>query len=428
MSLSPISVSPLSLRWLLLLIAAVPLCLPAQERQRPTRPSGPSKNEKHVGRQQAEFAATFHRELAGGGDMKRWRPGKNLVVGSYGVYQALATVHLGARGGTARQLSRAMGIEDMGLAPFHTACQGLTNAHEAEPQTDGFSLILANSLWGHRGRKFQQNFVENVRRLHGDGLQPVDLRRPELAAAAINDWAAERTSELITRVVLPQHLKEEGTRLVLVNATFFKGQWAVGFPAGDSAKRPFRLPNGDVVQVQTMQMLGRHRYARSKSLTILEKPYKGDLSMVFIVPASGAALLALEKALSYDLLSTLVSKAEWQEVIVSLPRFTIASTMSIKQPLIGLGVKSMFEHYYSDLSGMGGKKYDLHVAQALHAAMIEIDEAGAKPGEPADLVRHEGGERVPVFRANRPFLFFVRQRQTGAILYTGRVLDPQNLR
>jgi serine protease inhibitor len=283
----------------------------------------------------------------------------------------------------------------------------------------------------------------------------------------INAWVEKRTREHIKDPFPPGAL-DGFTRLVVANAIYFKGQWMIPFEVSLTKDRPFTLSGGKKVQVPTMHAdsLEVARYAAfngdgtffttpsaipprtkdtakfypgAQGFQMLELPYKGgELSMVVIVPRSTDRLQGLEKRLNADNLRSWVGKFQQRAVHVDLPKFKLEASFDLKQTMQALGMKRAFrnpsEKQGAQFDGMSdvkvSREQQLYISKVLHKAFVETSEKGtvaaaATAGESSEGADEPAVPFTPEFKADRPFVFLIRDQKTGAILFLGRVLNPK---
>ena len=217
---------------------------------------------------------------------------------------------------------------------------------------------------------------------------------------------------------------------MLTNAIYFKGSWELPFKKRLTHEASFFLPHGKEINVLTMIQTESFGYAEESDLQLLEMPYKGgELSMVALLPSKQKAIEDFEQPLTVEKLGHWIGKLRTQRVEVHLPRFKMVSTFQLKTALSGLGMSDAFSPFDADFSGITGKK-NLFVSEAVHKAFVEVNEEGAEAAAATAIVvmkaspAKESPPPPPVFRADHPFLFLIRHKPSGAILFLGRVTNP----
>ena len=352
----------------------------------------------------------------------------NLVLSPYSISSALAMVCAGARGETARQMEQVL---------HFTRCK--TNLHELfsrldavlrATQTSGIELNIANSLWPQAKYEFRDGFLSQLKTHYRASLTPLDYARdPEQARATINAWVDEQTRHKITDIIGPGVL-DELTRMVLVNAIYFKGVWAVPFPESSTQPDKFYSDAGKAITVPFMNRQGHFGYFENDELQTLVIPYRENrLQMVILLPRKRDDIAALESRMNPASLAAWTSKTRNEEVRVAMPKFKMSGGFKLTEALQALGLKDAFAAARADFSGMDGRLHWLYLSAVLHRAFIEVNEKGTEAAAATSVVitTTSVSPRQPrEFRADHPFLFLIRESTTGTILFMGRVSKPEN--
>ena len=361
-----------------------------------------------------EFAWALYHQLPG-------REG-NVFFSPYSISQALAMVYAGAKGATADEMAAALSFR-LPAARVHPAFNAL--ARGLEPDSDDvFRLAIANSAWGQAGKHFEDAYLETLARYYGAGLQLTDFAaRPEPSRVAINEWVEEHTERLI-KDLLPRGSITSLTRLVLANAIYFKGDWETPFEKERTSPGEFTRLDGSTAQAEMMHGQGTLRAARADGVTTVELPYKGgSVSMLVLVPDAGtfdrfvagmdaAALGAVEDALRA------------RTVALALPKFEFSYDAGLRPPLEALGMTLAFTPDAADLSGMDGTR-ELYVSDVVHKAFVRVDEKGTEAAAATGVIVGATSAPTDVLEVtvDRPFLFLIRDGETGAALFVGQVTD-----
>ena len=350
----------------------------------------------------------------------RERPG-NLFLSPYSISTALAMTYAGARGQTADQMARALHFP---LPPdrLPAAYEPLISSIHGGPEPRPYQLLVANALWGREGLEFRPEYLRVVEAHFGAGLFRVDFRSPEPARRTINAWVADKTRDKIGELIGPGALAPE-TLLVLTNAIYFKGDWLTPFPRSDTWDEDFHAAGPGRVRVPMMHRTGRLGYAERDGFQALELPYKGDaLAMLVLLPRTTDGLAVLEGTLSLDGLDM----RERRLVRVSFPRFRLEGGFALQEVLAAMGMPDAFRRE-ADFSGMTGRR-EPFISAVLHKAYVDVNEQGTEAAAATGVVMRPTAAPVdrPVeFRADHPFLFLIRDRRTGSILFLGRVANPK---
>jgi len=348
----------------------------------------------------------------------------NLFLSPYSVSTALAMTYAGARGETERQMADVLHFT-LGQEQLHPAFAVLESLVKAAGDGSGCTIHVANSLWGQQGYGFLEEFLALNRKHYGAAFSEVDFERAtEQARQTINAWVAQQTQQIIKELLQKGQL-DPADVLVLTNAIYFKGDWASKFDLKQTRDAPFRISKTDQVVVPMMQQFGQFAFAATDELDLLELPYAGDrLSMVLLLPKKVDRLAALEQSLSTENLDQWLGRLRQQPVHVTLPRFTLGSRFDLTRTLVAMGMPDAFSSSKADFSGMTGRR-DLFIGLVIHEAKVKVNEEGTEAAAATAVVMTLKGSRPPAFVADHPFLFLIRDKQTGSILFMGRVANPK---
>jgi serpin B len=296
-------------------------------------------------------------------------------------------------------------------------------------------LTLANRLFGKKGYAFREKFLAQLQDSYQAPLEEMDFSNSTESTKRINGWVEEKTRERIKNLI-PAGVLNGGTRLVLVNAVYLKAPWMEAFTAAATKPEPFHVGGGAAKDVPTMVRKYHFGYAKHDGYTAVTLPYYGgDLHFLVIVPDEVKGLADVEKKLTAEALAD-CAKLEAKDVILHLPKFKIeGATISLTKELEALGMKSAFDHPAgsADFSRMAPRTPAdyLYISDVLHKTFIAVDEKGTEAAA-ATAVIMRAGSAAPAKRpdpievkVDRPFLFAIQHRESGACLFLGRVMDPQ---
>ena len=359
--------------------------------------------------------------------------GANLICSPFSIRVVLAMVLAGARGETAAQMKRALGFGDDEEA-LH-GDMGAALRWLESLRANGCDFDVANSLWIQRGAPILDGFRDRMERHYGGESRSVDYRTDaEAVRVRVNSWVEENTRGMIRELLSPRSLTRD-TRLVLANAIAFRGAWAFPFPADFTHDAVFRLATGARRTASFMSQEEVLPYLKGPSYQAVDLPYQGErLSLLVILPDADDGLEALEERLDADWLRECSRQLVRRQVEVELPKFRLEWGGHLRDELAALGVNDVFDRSRADLSGINGlrppSEEALFVSQVVHRAVIEVDESGTTAAAAsANVITTVSALPLPppppVFRADHPFLFAIRERASGAILFLGRVVDPE---
>jgi serpin B len=292
----------------------------------------------------------------------------------------------------------------------------------------GYQLTIANSLWGQKGFGFLPEFLKLTKDNYGACLEEVDFAADtEGSRKIINDWVEKATQEKIKELIPAGDLSTM-TVLVLANAVYFKGDWMTKFKVAKTKDEPFQLTAEEKVNVPMMHQNGEFNYAEDGDVQVLEMPYIGsDLAMVIFLPRKVDVLPAMEERLTTEFLWEWLGRLENKEVMVALPRFKVTKSFRLEDDLVEMGMSDAFSPT-ADFSGMTKKK-NIFIGTVLHKAFVEVNEEGTEAAAATAVVVKEELREFklpPMFRADRPFFFLIRDLRSGSILFMGRISDPRS--
>ena len=353
----------------------------------------------------------------------------NLFLSPYSISVALAMTYAGACGETESQMANTLHFtlpQDKLHAAFNALNLALAQRGEGAKGKDGqeFRLNVVNALWGQEGYEFLTEFLDTLAKNYDAGLNLVDfIGATEEARNTINRWVSDQTEARIEDII-PQGALDALTRLVLTNAIYLNAAWLNPFAEESTADGAFHLLDGSQVTVPMMHQTESFSYTGGDGYKALELLYDGsELSMVVLLPDEGD-FAAFEAALDAEVVKGIVSSLEQRNVAVTLPRFEFDAEFSLKEVLGTMGMPVAFSTA-ADFSGMTGNR-DLMIGNVLHKSFVSADEAGteAAAATAVEMELTAAPEASAEFNADRPFVFLIRDIETEAILFVGRVTNP----
>ncbi len=367
-----------------------------------------------------QFAFDLYKQVNKGG---REKEKNNLFFSPCGISTALAMVYTGARGQTAEEMAKTLHFT-MPKEELAQACQSLLATLPGVNQR-GCRLIAANRLWGQRGYGFADSFLATIREQFAADLAAVDFAQPDAVCQAMNAWAREKTAGKITQITDPSTI-DKSQRFALTNAVYFKGQWAALFNQDDTTVAPFFTEDGKI-DIAMMTLRETCRYGVADDMAILEKTYRGGrIAMMILLPENEPGSMAdLERLLSADKVKEWSRHLRKQEVEIYLPRFKLETDLPLDALLASMGMSKVFQPDQADLSGITTGKERLWLGYASHRAFVTVDEQGTEAAAVTGVGGMGAPPKIPVFRADHPFVFLICDTRTGAILFLGRLMKPE---
>jgi serpin B len=366
-----------------------------------------------------QFALDLYAQLA------KDSPRDKIFFSPLSISAILAQAYAGARGNTAREMKAALHF-DLEPDQLHPAMGALLKHLEQIGGQGGNELSIANALWLDQNFQLLPAFAALCRDHYSAVPHILDFMH---AAAAqrqiINDWVEEHTRGKISDLMPPGSLNSD-TRLVLTNAVYFDGHWESVFQPDNTWDEAFTAAGKQSVKVPMMRQVGKFNYMGEQDLQMLEMPYVGrEVSMLILLPREVDGLADLEKDLTAKGVADRIGRLQEQKVRIFLPRFEMKAGYQLNPTLETLGMREAFSRKTADFSGMGNAP--LFIDLVVHKAFIEVNEKGTKAAAAsgAKAAKSKPSHEPPVFRADHPFIFLIRDMRSGSILFLGRVMNPK---
>jgi len=342
----------------------------------------------------------------------------------------MAMVYEGAKGQTAQEIGNVFHFP----ADISQVRGGYQNAFAAiNNNSSSYTLSTANALWVQNNYQLLDNYTSAVKTYYGGSITNLDfVNNPSTAVSTINQWVANKTANKIQNILSISDISQY-TRLILTNAIYFKAAWESIFNKSATQEKDFTTGNGNHTQASMMEQTSNFAYADVGNAQLLQLPYKGnDISMFVLLPKDNN-LSAVDNGLNYQKISGWEKELQNQFVDVSLPKFKIETEEHMPSDLKAMGMPTAFSPTAADFSGIAPIKNpseNLYISDVIHKAFIDTDENGTEAAAATAViigvtsVAYPAPPKPVVFNANHPFIFFIRQNQTGNILFIGRVVSP----
>jgi serpin B len=368
---------------------------------------------------EAGLGVALYRQLATGTG--------NVAIAPSSLVTVLGMIEAGARGATAQQLVDAFHVPRP-AAQLSIAIGGLAQSFAAR-SSGGVKLDEVDQAWLQQGRSVLTPYADTLAGPFGAPLATIDFDHAGAAASTINSWFSDNTHGKITKLLEASDLENQVV-LVLTDAVYLDAQWAHGFDTKRTAPAPFHTGAGTVENVPTMHLDGgeiesgpRLGYAAGTGWKAVALPYKGNqLEMDVIVPDD---LHAFESTFDGARLAAVLAAIQPANVVLSMPKFDVTAQSDLVSPLRQLGVRDVFDPSQADLSGIDGR-HDLFVSAVKQKVVVHVDEQGTvAAAATAGIAQASAAPLETVVQIDQPFVYVVRDRTTGAVLFLGRVTDPQ---
>jgi serpin B len=358
---------------------------------------------------------------------------ENFMYSPYSIYLALAMAYAGARGETAAQMMDTLHLcpsgeqlnESFLMLNDIIEQSKIKKSDNASKQVEYFNILIANALWGQKGYAFEPEYISSMEKYYGGVLQSLDFKNaPESARMEINDWVAEKTQQRITDLIAPGTISPS-TELIITDAIYFYSFWSKQFSESDTMNDTFFLINGNEISAPFMNKSKQlYFYTEDDDYQTIQMPYSAEkLYMIIILPRDGK-FEKVEHALDKQKLKSICNKGGFVKVDLSLPKFKYESSYQMSPTLIKMGMTDAFSPA-ADFSGITPDG-SLFISDVNHKTIISVDEKGTEAAA-ATKVSMRGDPiitKTAEFIANRPFIYLIQHRDTGVILFMGRVMNP----
>ncbi|MBN1366424.1 MAG: serpin family protein [Dehalococcoidales bacterium] len=353
----------------------------------------------------------------------------NLFYSPFSISSALAMTYAGARGETADQMEATLHFL-LPQSQLHTAFKNISDTitnrvYESDgAEIEGFMLRNVNALWGLQGYPFLDSFLNTLTENYGSELTTLDfINEPEESRIIINDWVSERTENRINNL-LQQGAITPFTRLVLTNAIYFKAGWLYEFYEGNTIDGTFNLIDDKTVSVPMMKQTETFKYGKGTDYQAIELMYRGQAtSMVIILPANGH-FESFQDNLDYPILEGIIKNMEHEKVNLTLPKFEFSADFELGKTLEEMGMPLAFTEQ-ADFTGMADTYEPLFISKVIHKAFVAVDEKGTEAAAATAAIIVVTAPAKPVdMNIDRPFIFLIRDMETDAIMFIGRVMNP----
>ncbi len=343
----------------------------------------------------------------------------NLFFSPFSVSSALGMTYAGARENTAAEMKNALSFE-LENTLLHDTFKQLNQKMTESANKDGQKLNIANGLC-LTGGDVSEDFKSLLQKNYSAELFSGDLEK-------INNWVKTKTENKIEKIL---DSLDPNSVCVLLNAIYFKGIWENQFDVKDTREAPFKISGIEEIKVPFMYQKSSFKLIEKDDYQTISLPYKGNLmSMVVILPQKADGLASLEKDLSPEKLNELLAEidsASPQKTILFLPKFKFETGYNLVPACAALGMKDAFAGTAADFSGMGWPKGKLWISQIKHKAFVEVNEEGTEAAAATAVeMATKSISMDPIFRADHPFIFIIRENSTGSILFMGRTADPRS--
>ncbi len=361
-------------------------------------------------------------------DIYRHLAAKNndsLFISPYSISSALSMTYAGASGKTALEMEHLLFLNP----DIHRSMAALIDDINTVP-SDTALTKTANALWPAKDELLLESYSDKVKKYYGASLTKLDYKnKTEEARTTINRWVGRKTEGKIENMI-GQGILNKDTSLVLTNAAYFKSEWMSKFEPQNSRATSFNISPSESVQTIMMTKTDKEiKYLKESDFEIAEIPYKNNrFSMLIILPNKGLELASIESKLDYLKFSAWTVFMSPQKVRLTIPKFKTEQNFELGDALTKMGMGSAFNPNEADFSGMNGKK-NLHIGAVIHKTFLEVGEEGTEAAAATAVIITKTSlgpqeDYFVEFKADRPFIYLIRDNLTGAIIFIGRYTKP----
>lgn len=351
-------------------------------------------------------------------------PEKNMFFSPYSISTALSMTYAGAKGETEKQMSEVLNFEE-NKKDFHENYGYFQEKIAELNSTNGIELKLANKIWLQKNYSIQEKFGKTMKKNYSAPIEKADFKNPKERKSAredINLWVSKVTEKKIPELI-PENFFTEQTRMVLVNAIYFAGNWKYSFNEKMTRQLPF-YRGKEQQRLEFMQTETKFKYLEQKEFQVLEMPYKDDkMSMLVFLPSFKINMKEFYEMFTPEFYNKAISQMKETKVLVRIPKFELSEEYELEKVLPKMGMADAFSRK-ADFSAMSKTK-DLKIDKVIHKSFIEINEKGteAAAATAVSMGRKNGGVKKLVFNANRPFLFLIKENKNNTILFFGQMTE-----
>ena len=334
---------------------------------------------------------------------------QNVFFSPWSMSSAFAMLNEGARGNTAKEIQQVFGFEEDNYKKFAAINEKL------EQKNTGYQLSTANALWLAPDFVPHKKYVDAITTYYGGEVSTVDFT--DNATKTINNWVSKKTEEKIPELFKPD--LDERTKFVITNAVYFNGTWTVPFDDKLTRDDKFIVKTGKDVTVPFMNRDGYYNYTKNEKMEMIEMPYEGDkASMLILLPTRIEGITSLEDYLTAENMEKWKIQMSETRRMLQIPKFSLETEYNLVSEMMKMGISDAFGP--ADFAGMSDQP--LFVNRAVHKAFVDVNEKGTEAAAATGIGGFQSGPEE--FRADHPFVFIIQEKETGQILFIGRVMNP----
>lgn len=356
---------------------------------------------------------------------------ENLILSPYSISLALAMTYAGARGETESQMEDVLHFTQ-GQTATHASFNALDLALSQRDNSgldkdqEPLKLNIANAVWAEQTLGFLEEYLDTIAVNYGAGIHLADfINQFDAARREINNWVSKKTEDKI-KDLLPDGSVGPDTRMILVNAIYFKADWLAQFDPDSTQNQTFHLLDGSETTVEMMnEGMYDVPYMQGDGYQAIELAYAGESAAMDIIVPDQGMFDEFELSFNQDTLDQILNSMQPASIEVGLPKFEFTKDFNLSDTLKNMGMADAFDPDIADFSGMTGER-DLFIGNVIHKAFVAVDEQGTEAAAATAVIMETTS--APFFEisltVDRPFIFIIRDTISGQILFIGRVLNP----
>ncbi len=366
--------------------------------------------------EQKDFVFAFYSEVAKNNEKS------NVFFSPLSISTAFSMAYEGAQANTASETQQVFGFDSDDKKRQEKISELLSRLNNKD---DWYTLQVANALWVKDGYKIKQDYLDTAKTHYSSTVDNVDFVTDD-GVNKINSWVREKTNDKIQDILAPGST-DDMTRMVITNAVYFKGKWGLEFNPKNTSEKPFWTDKDNSVMIPMMkENAAMYNYAETKDLQALELDYLGgNISMIVLLPKEKEGLETLEQSLDRVEFDSVKNSMTRQPLMIQIPKFEFETEYDLIKPLKNLGLNDAFNKNTANFQRITDEQ--VYLEKAAHKAFVNVNEEGTEAAAITALVaRATSGPPDPrhEFVANHPFMFVIQEKETGEILFIGRVMDP----
>ncbi|MFV0592351.1 MAG: serpin family protein [Draconibacterium sp.] len=344
---------------------------------------------------------------------------ENLFLSPFSTYYALLLAYEGSKSKTKREFEKVLYLKNSG-SPRNDFLHNMEDNRDSCP-----GLTISNAIWVDKKLQIESGFREAVSNKYSADLKQIEFANKSSAVSVINRWVSEKTNHRISEIVNNSNITSD-TKLLMANAVYFKGEWLSRFDKNKTVAATFFTSNENQSVVDFMKKVENLDYFENDAFQFVSKPYRdSDLSFCIILPKKLFGIEEIENKMDNDFLLKILTNSKNERVSLTIPKIKLDASYELSEALKKAGLTSAFSGD-ADFSGITPEK-PLQLGQVLHKTWIELDEEKTEAAAAtATTIFIRGTTPVPakVFNADHPFVFFILENSTNAILFIGRYVMP----